>query len=434
MKLHFLLLLFIFTAVSLPSTANDNKLELANSLKLFNPADADRIVLVGFADQNIHRVQNAMQASYRRRGEYQSSTWSRRITTAIAEQYNLYKITEWPMTEVGIHCVVYSIPSNQTLTAVIERLAQDKRIDIVQKMNNFNTKAEQYNDPYFKLQTNMRDMRINDVHGNTTGKDVTIALIDTGVDMDHPDLIGKVGFNKNFVSDISSSFFNDKHGTAVAGIMVAQSNNRAGIIGVAPDAGLIVLKACWPDKSDSYESICNSFSLALAINKAIKLRVKILNLSLAGPRDALLEILLNKAISDGMIIVAADPGFIRGKGRFPASLKNVISVQTYKPSEITGLQESQEINAPGVNVLTTLPNSTYDFVSGSSLAAAHISGVIALLMELKPDLTLAETKNILHKSIGTVSSKKNSNNKFNGFNVKTAISELCKTKACSFSL
>jgi subtilisin family serine protease len=290
-------------------------------------------------------------------------------------------------------------------------------------MHLFKTEAHQYNDPYFKLQANLQQMQIGQAHGKATGRNITIAMIDTGVDLTHPDLIDQITQNKNFASGISPDFSNDKHGTAVAGIMVARKDNGKGIIGIAPDAKLIALKACWPHQTDSIEAVCNSFTLALAVNTAIQSGAKILNMSLGGPQDAFLELLLNKAIEKGIIVIAADTGLAKKDENFPASLKNVISVQSLKqPDQISQLST---ITAPGEKILTTLPHGTYDFISGSSIAAAEVSGIIALLLELKPDLTFAEARSILQKSELPAT-----NHSFSGINANTAVIALCETTTC----
>ena len=234
------------------------------------------------------------------------------------------------MSEVGVHCVVYQVPAGASVTETMQKLSQDTRVTIVQNMHLFKTEAHQYNDPYFKLQANLQQMQISQAHGKTTGKNITIAMIDTGVDLTHPDLIDQIKQNENFAYRISPDFSNDKHGTAVAGIMVARKDNGTGIIGIAPDAKLIALKACWPHQTDSIEAVCNSFTLALAVNTAIKTGAKILNMSLTGPQDAFLELLLNKAIEKGIIVIAADTGLAKKDENFPASLKDVISVQSLK--------------------------------------------------------------------------------------------------------
>ncbi len=429
MKHYNLLFLILLTLTSTPSQSEEMTVKNTEFASLFNPQETDHILLVGFEDRHINRIQNVSSSYHRRGGNYNSSTWSKRITTQIETEYGLKKLTEWPMTEVDIHCVVYRIPANRSVEKTIAQLAQDKRVEIVQRMHLFKTKTHQYNDPYYKLQSNMHDMQIDQAHKMTTGKNIKIAMIDTGVDMNHPDLKGQIEFNQNFVHGISPSFSTDMHGTAVAGVLIAHSNNEKGIIGVAPNARLIALKACWPSSANAFEATCNSFTLALAVNTAIKLDAKILNMSLIGPQDPLLEILLNKAIKKGMVVVAADSSSKNDSNRFPASLKNVISVQSMKISFTNKTTKNQSIIAQGENVLTTIPRGTYDFISGSSLAAAQVSGIVALLLELKPEMTLVETKQILQNSVLASCSATNKELSY-GINANIAILELCDQQRC----
>lgn len=418
-----LLGLAVFSVPSESKAAPDSKGELYT---LLDQKNADRLLMVGFSDNSINSLKGtASPLSYRNRGGYRSSTWSERVTNQLADDYGLEKLAEWPMTEVGVHCVVYRIPDKSALSTVMESLSKDDRVEIVQNMNVFKTKADNYNDPYFKLQTNLQQMQIDLAHGRATGRDITIAMIDTGVDLEHPDLAGQISNKQNFANDISGSFSTDKHGTAVAGVMVAKRDNATGIIGVAPNAKLVALKACWPDKTDAIEAICNSFTLALAVNTAIKAKVDVLNMSLTGPTDPILALLINKAMANGIIVVAADTGSGDSSENFPASLKDVISVQSIKQAAPSANALVQSISAPGDKVLTTLPHGTYDFISGSSIAAAEVSGVVALLLELKPDLTVAAVHTILQKS--KIMAK---DGLIAGVNANVAVNTLCETITC----
>lgn len=427
MKFLGLLGCLLFALHSVPVAGDELQPASANLPELYDPADAGRLLLVGFEDLSINRPGLTTSVSkYRRRGTYRSSTWSERVSDNIAEDFHLKKLAEWPMTEIGIHCVVYRIPAAASPSTTLQHLSADKRIKVVQKMNQFKTEASTINDPYFLLQSNLRSMQIDEVHSKTTGRDVSIGMIDTGVDVDHPDLAGQVSKEENYVQEVSPGFAGDKHGTAVAGIMVAKKNNGTGIIGVAPNARLVALKACWPDRQESMTSICNSYTLSLAVNNAIKAGVKVLNMSLSGPHDPLLELLLSKAQKQGIAIVAADNGSSSGDhDNFPAAMAGVIAVQSAGSGNDKGRKETKTILAPGERILTTLPHSNYDFISGSSMAAAQVSGIVALMLELKPDLTPDEIRKVLSDT-----DQKERIKTLSGINAYQAVSALCKTLGC----
>jgi subtilisin family serine protease len=405
-KLKFLFVGLLFFLTTFPAYSDD-----LMSSDMFDTKNAERIILVAFKDNSINRIPSTANA-YRKRGDYDSTTWSVGVSEQIEKDYHVKKLTEWPMTEVDVHCVVYQVPTDLSVADTVKILSQDMRVDVVQNLNTFTTKTDKNSDPYSKLQSNLQEMQIDKIHVKATGKNVAIAMIDTGVDLTHPDLEGQISRNENYAQMISKDFNSDKHGTAIAGIIIAKKNNGLGIVGVAPDANLIALKACWSVQTDSMEAVCNSFTLALAINNAIKSGVKILNMSLTGPQDPILELLLNKAISKGMIIVAANTGSGKLSENFPANLPQVISVQSLTNKNTPALQNSLAIS--GEKILTTLPHATYDFISGSSMSTAEVSGIIALLLELNPDLTFAEIQTLL-KSNSTAQ---------NGINAKLAVCSL----------
>ncbi|WP_024297098.1 S8 family peptidase [Methylomicrobium lacus] len=433
MKLGWLLLCF----ASLSFAAEQGGVDPAVSAfpEQFSPAEAERMILVGFSDQSIERTSAPMPLSgYRRRGDYQSSTWSRRTSAQIAEDYHLQKLEEWPMTEVGVQCVVYKVLSAGPVADTLARMAKDSRIKIVQKMHWFITQGRhEYNDPYFKLQSNLHAMQLDRVHDLATGRNVTIGMIDTGVDSGHPDLSGQISRQENFASRVSPEFAGDIHGTAVAGVMIARKDNGVGIAGIAPDANLVALKACWPAKADAMAAACNSYTLALAVNTAIKAGVDILNMSLTGPEDPLLELLLNKAIEQGIIVVAADTGGTQAQDNFPATLNHVIPVQALSRSKDPADNSGGRVEASAENVLTTLPHGAYDFISGSSIAAAEVSGIVALLLELKPGLSPQNIKALLLKSqqeslLQAGGAEKTGG--FSGINANHAVASLCKNANC----
>jgi len=235
-------------------------------------------------------------------------------------------------------------------------------------------------------------LRLDELHRMATGKRVRIALVDTGVDVGHPDFKGQTLDAKNFVD--ASDYLAESHGTAVAGIIVAKADNRVGIVGVAPDATLLALRACWQNSADAGDAVCSSFTLAKAIQYAISRHANVLNLSLAGPRDRILERLIDKAIENGISVVGAiDPA--SPSNSFPASHIGVLAVAAAG----TVGSDSMAIYAPGDHVLTTMPDGGWGFVSGSSFAAAHVTGIAALLLEISPALKPEDIHAMLHEQM-----------------------------------
>ncbi|MGH8613090.1 MAG: S8 family peptidase [Gammaproteobacteria bacterium] len=350
-------------------------------------------ILVTFVDRSIDWAPLGRAVNqYRARGEYQNSAWSSRIATRLAEDYRLYQVAAWPIRALGVHCVAYEIASDQSIERVLESVSRDKRVDSVQRMQRFRVLS----DPYFRLQTALQSMHVEAAQRWATGRNVTVAIIDTGADFNHPDLRGQITERQDFVEDDPAAFVNDIHGTAVAGVIAALADNGQGIVGIAPDAKLMALKACWPEKPASLEAVCDSLTLAKALDAAVRLKPAILNLSLTGPFDSLLARLINKAIEQHIIIVVADAKQTDLASGFPASMANVVPVRlAHEQRSTKPATRPTWIVAPGSEVLTTFPQGTYNFISGSSFAAAHVSGVIALLLELQPNLSAAHVIEIL---------------------------------------
>ncbi|HET7809148.1 MAG TPA: S8 family serine peptidase [Steroidobacteraceae bacterium] len=294
----------------------------------------------------------------------------------LARAYSLTLVSEWPIEQLQMHCVLFRIPPGTTREAVIEKLHADKRVLIVQPLNEFEsaTGSPAFDDPYARLQANVRALDVAEAHHISRGTGVRVAIIDTGVDTSHPDLAGRTQLTRNYIDDDTEGFRNDRHGTQVAGLIAASANNGIGIVGVAPDVKLLAYKACW-QPSPSAAGRCNSFTLAQALADALTARAQVINLSLVGPGDPLLEALVAKAVDAGVIVVgavSADPRL-----GFPAKLPHVLPVAE---AETSSAADTGILRAPARDILTLVPNGHYDFASGSSLATAQVSGVVALLL------------------------------------------------------
>jgi subtilisin family serine protease len=154
------------------------------------------------------------------------------------------------------------------------------------------------------------------------------------------------------------------------------------------------LRACWEDRGRPGGALCSSFTLAKAIQYVLSHSARVLNLSLAGPRDRLLERLIDKAIDQGITVVGAVDSS-QPEDSFPAAHPGVIAVG----SAGTAIVVSGEILAPGEHVLTTTLNASWGFLSGNSFAAAQVSGIAALLLERSPKLRPGEVSRILREHV-----------------------------------
>jgi hypothetical protein len=361
-----------------------------------NRSETRRIVLtVSQPDTSAVGLLGAPGRRYLHRRDYSATPAVDRVLSQVAAQYRLKRIEGWPIASLQIYCEVLEVPDDALVGDLIERLSADPRIDLAQPMNTFHTLAGTYDDPYANLQPALEQLEIERAHEMATGKNVLVAVIDTAVDGSHPDLSGRVRITRNLVGPQRGRKHGELHGTAVAGIIASTVNNAEGIIGVAPDVVIAALRACWPDSENGQKAECSTFSLAQAFESALQLAPQIVNLSLAGPFDPLLARLLDAALDRGIVVVAAEPESPDPEQAFPAFHPRVIAAQSMSAN---GDDASRWlIAAPADEILTTIPDG-YGFLSGSSFAAAHVSGVVALLLERDPGLGAEEIAYLLDAS------------------------------------
>ncbi|MGI9293547.1 MAG: S8 family serine peptidase, partial [Pseudomonadales bacterium] len=248
----------------------------------------------------------------------------------LAKNYAIKRVADWPLDTLAIRCLVFEARSREARDSVIAQLATEPNVESAQALQYFGTLAADikadptapYNDPYYKMQHGFDSMQTRASHRWATGKGVRVAVIDTGLDSRHADLREHIVGEKNFVDRDNSEFKKDIHGTAIAGVIAAAANNGKGMVGIAPDANIIALKACWQAEPEYSKASCSSFTLAKALDFAITQEADIINLSLAGPQDPLLERLVKTAMDHGILVVgAASP---KKPDAFPAYVDGVI--------------------------------------------------------------------------------------------------------------
>ena len=355
--------------------------------------DPERFIIV--AVENVPTAYVAHAGStprgYDAVADYGATVRARETLHAVEREYGLREVNAWPIGPLQIHCAVLEIPSGADRSQLLAALSKDRRVKLTQPLQTFATRTEDYNDPYVGLQRGFQQMDVADAHPWSRGEGVKVAIIDTGVDTQHPDLLGSIAAAVNFVDADDAQFRRDRHGTEMAGVIAAVANNREGIVGVAPNARLFVFKACWQAHADADAARCNSFTLARALTAAFDAHAQVVNLSLAGPDDPLLGDLIREGQHRGVLFVGAAPhtADVQAGLLHQAGVIEVASAESHSGIDTV-------LYAPGREILTLLPGGHYDFASGSSIATAQVSGVVALMLAKNPGLSAASAYRLLH--------------------------------------
>jgi hypothetical protein len=237
-------------------------------------------------------------------------------------------------------------------------------------------------------------LRLVDVHRIAIGSNVLVAVIDSEIDAKHPELAGAV------VDEFDTIGNHDKphaHGTGMAGAIAAHRR----LIGIAPGVRLLAIHAFSSGGTDSAQA--TSEHILMGIDWAISKGAKIINMSFAGPDDPMLQLALQKAHDKGVVLIAAagNQG-PKSEPLYPAADPNVIAVTATDARDQLLAEANQgsyiAVAAPGVDILEPAPNGGYQVTTGTSVAAAHVSGIAALLLDRDPTLDAAAIRDILESS------------------------------------
>lgn len=300
-----------------------------------------------------------------------------RMARKIAREHHLTLVDNWAMQMIGVDCLIMTVDDDRTAQQAADELSTVKGVEWSQPLNEFEMQGAAppaYNDRLSAAQPATSRWHLTSLHRYATGRGQTIAIVDSRIDTSHPDFAGQVIGVEDFVP--GNLRLAERHGTGVAGIIAARANNGVGIAGVAPGARILGLRACW-ERPAGGATVCDSLSLARAMTFALERRVDVINLSLSGPPDRLLSTLIRLGLSRGMTVVAAVDQS-HPDHSFPSSVAGVLPVA----DERLSVRGAGVYIAPGRDIPTTEPEGKWSLVSGSSYAAAHVSGLAALLRQL----------------------------------------------------
>ncbi|NPU67023.1 S8 family serine peptidase [Bradyrhizobium sp. 83012] len=314
---------------------------------------------------------------------------------ALARRHGLQRISSQSFPLIGATVGLFRITDRSSIAAVSRRLAADRSVRSVQP--NYRYTLQQSAPPAEgdPAQYALTKLRLPEAHRLAQGSNVTIAVIDSGVDLKHPEFA-------DAAFDAFDALGGDEmphvHGTGIAGVIVSHKR----LMGSAPYARIIAIRAFGvAKKGGGPES--SSYVILKALDYAALHGAQIVNMSFAGPKDAVIErAIAAVAAKDVVMIAAAGNAGAKSPPLYPAANPNVIAVSATDTRDQL-LPASNRGNyvalaAPGADIFLPAPDGKYQIISGTSFSAAYVSGLAALVLERNPALKPETVRTVLTRT------------------------------------
>jgi hypothetical protein len=312
----------------------------------------------------------------------------------LARRHGLTHLEAQPIALIGVTYHRWRIGDSRSVSDVIRALEGDGVVRTAQPNYRFtlaqSPQALGHGQVDFGVQYAPTRLHLAEAHRLATGKGVLVAVIDSGIDTSHPEIADAVAGRFDAIAPVGPPHL---HGTGMAGAIVARSQ----LTGTAPGARLLAVRA-FTGEGDKSEA--TTVSLLKGLDWAIAHGARVINMSFAGPYDPDISRGIAAARQKGAVLVAAAGNAgPKSPPLYPAADKNVIAV-TATNSDNQLLPEANRgryiaVAAPGVDVLVPSPGRAYQMSTGTSVAAAEVSGIAALLLELQPAITADEIRKVL---------------------------------------
>ncbi|HEY6255739.1 MAG TPA: S8 family serine peptidase, partial [Xanthobacteraceae bacterium] len=303
---------------------------------------------------------------------------------------------------LGVTSYQVHIDNGQSITAAIQALALKQIVAGAQANYTYIAMQDLAQDPNLAgltqgegdaAQYAIGKLGLVDIHRTLKGGNISVAVIDSQIDVKHPDLDGDIAEQFDAVGAADQPH---SHGTGMAGAIA--SHRR--LMGIAPAARIYAVHA-FSSGASSAES--TTFNILKGLEWASEKGVRVINMSFAGPRDPSMERALKSAHDRGIVLIAAAGNAgPKSPPLFPGADPNVIAVTATDVNDklFSGANRGKyvAVAAPGVDILVPAPDNTYQLTTGTSVASAEVSGIAALLLERNPNLGPEDIRKVLTSS------------------------------------
>ncbi len=315
---------------------------------------------------------------------------SARQIDALQRRYHLARIESQTFQLTGTTLFRWRIPDRRSVAEVVRALEADRVVAFAQPNYLFAVQQDAAKREGDSAQYELAKLHLPQAHALAKGDNVPVAVIDSGVDASHPELAGAVA---ETYDTLAAPLVPHKHGTAIAGLIAAHGK----LMGAAPGARILAIRA-FAGKGASAEG--TTFNILKGLDWAAAHGARVINMSFAGPADPALHRSLQAAHEKGIVLVAAAGNAgPKSPPLYPAADPNVIAVTATDADDRLFPQSNRghyiAIAAPGAQILVAIPDDKYEVASGTSYAAAEVSGIVALMLERKGDLTPDKVRDIL---------------------------------------
>jgi len=302
------------------------------------------------------------------------------------------------MARLGAHVFLLGVAGAQQYEAVLADMAADPRPLWVQRNLEFlgaESTLQSTGAGSPGTQYALDRLHIGSVQALTLGAGVKVAMVDSGVNPTHPALAG-VRLSVIDVIKNNTRPTPEAHGTAIAGIIAG----RNGLDGVAPDAELLAIRAFHQSSGSGAAARSSSYYVSKGVSRAVDEAVRVINLSLTGPQDKLVTQTVEQALLARIVVVAAAGNAgPKAPPAYPAAQAGVIAVTATDGKDRLYKHANRgsyvTLAAPGVDILVADPGGGYDYMSGTSMAAAYVSGFAALMISRDADLTPSKVRKVM---------------------------------------